>query len=48
MNNIKFTNEVLNKIYSELALGNGIKTILKDLNLSLGRIQAIMSQKAQS
>ena len=34
MNNIKFTNEVLNKIYSELALGNGIKTILKDLNLS--------------
>ena len=34
MNNIKFTHEVLNKIYSELALGNGIKTILKDLNLS--------------
>ena len=34
MNNIKFTNEVLQKIYSELALGNGIKTILKDLNLS--------------
>ena len=34
MNNIKFTNEVLNKIYSELAIGNGIKTILKDLNLS--------------
>ena len=34
MNNIKFTNEVLQKIYSELALGNGIKSILKDLNLS--------------
>ena len=45
MNNIKFTNEVLNKIYSELALGNGIKTILKDLNLSWEGFRKLMHKK---
>jgi len=45
MNNIKFTNEVLNKIYSELALGNGIKTILKDLNLSWEGFRQLMHKK---
>lgn len=45
MNNIKFTHEVLNKIYSELALGNGIKTILKDLNLSWEGFRQLMHKK---
>ena len=42
MNNIKFTNEVLNKIYCQLALGNGIKNILKDLDLSWEGFRQLM------
>ena len=45
MNNIKFTNEVLNRIYSQLALGNGIKTILKDLELSWEGFRKLMHKK---
>ena len=45
MNNIKFTNEVLNKIYCQLALGNGIKNILKDLNLSWEGFRQLMHKK---
>ena len=45
MNHIKFTNEVLNRIYSQLALGNGIKTILKDLELSWEGFRQLMHKK---
>ena len=45
MKHIKFTNEVLNRIYSQLALGNGIKTILKDLELSWEGFRQLMHKK---
>ena len=45
MNNIKFTNEILDQIYCQLALGNGIKNILKDLNLSWEGFRKLMHKK---
>jgi len=45
MNNIKFTNEILDRIYSQLALGNGIKTILKELELSWEGFRKLMHKK---
>ena len=45
MNNIKFTNEVLSKIYEQLALGNSIKTVLKELNLSWEGFRLLMHKK---
>ena len=45
MNNIKFTNEILDQINCQLALGNGIKNILKDLNLSWEGFRKLMHKK---
>ena len=45
MNNIKFTNEVLNKIYEQLALGNSIKSVLKEIGLSWEGFRKLMHKK---
>ena len=42
---MKYNQELLNKIYEQLALGNSIKSVLKDLNLSWEGFRQLMHKK---